>query len=376
MFYFPIPSYLCYYLLPIFVKLHILQSRHPIVYLFVKFSFYFLLFNCLHLYLDPPILCMPNPDYDPSLHTNVPVELDSGSNNNARLNSPNPPPVNYETKPRLIRHHPPVELEGVAVESTFPNPGTTESPNSSSTDNPSTSRNLWGGELGVNYPNTSSILTQNNSVPSNINELGVNTPNAHSPQPANSQDSLVSLYSGADTFNTSLVSERGSITTDRFDANDYPNTWVGNPNTPPNNNHPDALDIGYLAPIVEESNRYDYTEQTIPKVGLLGELRLGFKSLNSKVEEVYIKYHDLTKRKFFWAVWEKDKDKYESYEEFKANWNPDTAVWKTIYKEIKVDVKEEFKGALGINKNNKGRGIGVSSEVEKMLRNKRPFNKK
>jgi len=85
--------HLYYYLLFILVKLHILESCHPIVSFFVKFSFCFLLFNCLHLYLDSPILCMPNPDYDPSLHTNVPVELTQPNNDMRYAPVPAPAPV-------------------------------------------------------------------------------------------------------------------------------------------------------------------------------------------------------------------------------------------------------------------------------------------
>jgi len=358
-----------FYLLPFLVKLHTLQSRHPILYFFANFIFVLLFYNCLHLYLDSPLLCMPNPDYDPSLYANVPVELDSSGYNNVRLDSPNPPVVKWETKPHFTPYDSSVELDGVVAQ-------TSTSSSTTPTDNPSTPRAIWAGELGVNYPNTSSVLTQNNSVPSNINELGVNTPNAPTPQPANPLDSLISFYSGADSSNTSLVSERGSITPDRFDANDYPNTRVDDPNTPPNNNHPYAVDIGYLAPRVEESNKYDYTERAIPKVGLLGELRIGFKSFNSKVEGVYVKYNDLTKRKIFWNLWEKNKSEYASYEEFKANWDPNTHILRTIGRELKVDIKEEFKDALGINRGNKGANRGISSEVEKMLRVKRPFNKK
>ncbi len=56
------------------IRLSIFSSRYPILCLFVKLFSYFIAFNCLHLYLDSPILCMPNYDWDPSVHTGVPVE--------------------------------------------------------------------------------------------------------------------------------------------------------------------------------------------------------------------------------------------------------------------------------------------------------------
>ncbi len=36
-----------------------------ILYFLFKFFSYLIVFNCLHLYLDSPILCMPNSDLDP-----------------------------------------------------------------------------------------------------------------------------------------------------------------------------------------------------------------------------------------------------------------------------------------------------------------------
>ena len=67
-------------------------------------------------------------------------------------------------------------------------------------------------ELGVNYPNTSSVFTENGSIPSNVNELGISTPN-HTPTnlPSTPIDSSrISFYSGQDSSNTSLISEDGS----------------------------------------------------------------------------------------------------------------------------------------------------------------------
>jgi len=122
-----------FYLLPFLVKLHTLQSRHPILYFFANFIFVLLFYNCLHLYLDSPLLCMPNPDYDPSLYANVPVELDSSGYNNVRLDSPNPPVVKWETKPHFTPYDSSVELDGVVAQ-------TSTSSSTTPTDNPSTPR--------------------------------------------------------------------------------------------------------------------------------------------------------------------------------------------------------------------------------------------
>lgn len=73
-------------------------------------------------------------------------------------------------------------------------------------------------------------------------------------------------------------------------------------------------------------------------------------------------------------MWENRKSRYGTYEEFKANWDPDTHVLKTITKEFKADFRKEIKDILGINSVYRT-GRGVTSEVERMLRNnRRPFN--
>ena len=62
------------------ISLSLFWSRHPILYFFFKFLFFFISFNSLLLYLDPPLLCMPNSDFDPSTYTDVPVVITQPKN--------------------------------------------------------------------------------------------------------------------------------------------------------------------------------------------------------------------------------------------------------------------------------------------------------
>lgn len=102
-------------------------------------------------------------------------------------------------------------------------------------------------------------------------------------------------------------------------------------------------------------------EITITKKGLRGKLNLGFKYKDStlsrglnKVECIYIKYHEIGKRKFYWNLWEKHKNDYTSYADFKKSWDPDLNIWKQIAHDVKANVKDE---------------------VRKLVEVKRPFDK-
>ena len=82
-----------------------------------------------------------------------------------------------------------------------------------------------------------------------------------------------------------------------------------------------------------------------------GKLSLGIKYYHHKsyVKSVYIKYHDLAKRKFFWNIWEKNRPNYNSYEEFKNDFDPKTNIWKEISKTTKSDISREIKDLLDTN---------------------------
>jgi hypothetical protein len=65
-----------------------------------------------------------------------------------------------------------------------------------------------------------------------------------------------------------------------------------------------------------------------------------------KIQSVGVKYHDLSKRKLMWNLWEKDREKYASYAEFKAEFNPKSSILKTILSETKADLSNEIKSLI------------------------------
>lgn len=79
-----------------------------------------------------------------------------------------------------------------------------------------------------------------------------------------------------------------------------------------------------------------------------GKLSLGIRYRENKtnIHSLYIKYHDIIKRKFFWNIWEKGRHNYESYEDFKANFDPNTKIFREIAKITKSDLSREVKDLL------------------------------
>jgi len=108
---------------------------------------------------------------------------------------------------------------------------------------------------------------------------------------------------------------------------------------------------------VENELGYSTKEVVVKKSGIKGKVKLGFKFVGDilqidRVESVYIKYTDIGKRKFYWKIWEKGRGNYETYQDFKKNWDPNTRIWSEIKKGIKSD---------------------ISGEVQSLLRNNDPF---
>lgn len=89
-------------------------------------------------------------------------------------------------------------------------------------------------------------------------------------------------------------------------------------------------------------------EIRVPSPQIKGKVSLGIKFLDEKsnIQSLYVKYHDLAKRKFFWNIWEKGRDNYDSYEEFKKNFDPKTNIWKEIAKTTKSDLSKEVRSLL------------------------------
>ena len=92
-------------------------------------------------------------------------------------------------------------------------------------------------------------------------------------------------------------------------------------------------------------------EVRIPSSKIEGKVSLGIKYFESKsnVQSLYVKYHDIAKRKFFWKIWEKNHGNYDSYEEFKRNFDPKMNIWKEIAKTTKSDLSKDIRDLLDTN---------------------------
>nr|QJQ35265.1 hypothetical protein [Fusarium lactis] len=90
-----------------------------------------------------------------------------------------------------------------------------------------------------------------------------------------------------------------------------------------------------------------YKEIPVLKSPTRGEAAICMEYHNSSnIKNIFIKYRDVTKRKFFWNIWEKNRDTYGSYAEFKKSFDPGMNIWKEIYKQTKADLSAEVKNLL------------------------------
>nr|SNU77054.1 TPA: hypothetical protein [Fusarium oxysporum f. sp. cucumerinum]SNU77083.1 TPA: hypothetical protein [Fusarium oxysporum f. sp. cucumerinum]SNU77112.1 TPA: hypothetical protein [Fusarium oxysporum f. sp. cucumerinum] len=90
-----------------------------------------------------------------------------------------------------------------------------------------------------------------------------------------------------------------------------------------------------------------YKEIPVLKSPTRGEAAICMEYHNSSnIKNIFIKYHDVAKRKFFWNIWEKNRDTYGSYAEFKKSFDPGMNIWKEIYKQTKADLSAEVKNLL------------------------------
>lgn len=126
--------------------------------------------------------------------------------------------------------------------------------------------------------------------------------------------------------------------------------------------------------LAENNVGWGVKEVVVPSTGMLDKIIFGFESKGSKLRKVYVKYHDVSKRKFFWTVWEKNRGSYGSYKEFKESWDSNTKIWKTIRQDIKRDLKSEFRNFLDA-KDDKRLDTGARVMISDLLREQNPFNR-
>lgn len=108
------------------------------------------------------------------------------------------------------------------------------------------------------------------------------------------------------------------------------------------------------------SNNYTVDEVPLPidNKSLKGKLKVGYKFWGSelqrsfgKLDSIYVHYHDIAKRHFFWTIWEKRTGNYNSYEEFKDNFDIDTSIFDQIFKRTNIDISNEVNWTIRRNNN-------------------------
>lgn len=205
------------------------------------------------------------------------------------------------------------------------------------------------------------------------------------PNLSNNTDSIESSYELTATYmpgntnsnqvhkNTGLINNPRPLGTFYEDGNNI--NWTEERNKIFNNYH---------------NQGYSSKEVVVPKKGLLGKVKLGFKYLDDKmnnIDTVYVSFRDKKKRKFVWTLWEKNSGNYESYEDFKSSWNPKTSIWGQIKERTRKDMRMDIENMLGVSRTTKTLGSTTKSaiqpasskttgEVNNLIRKNNPFKHK
>lgn len=78
------------------------------------------------------------------------------------------------------------------------------------------------------------------------------------------------------------------------------------------------------------------------------------------------------KRKLYWNLWEKNKDRYSTYADFKANWDTNTDIVREIRKGTSSNFKSKIKDSLGLNnERNSHMSRSVTREAQNLLNQSR-----
>jgi hypothetical protein len=127
---------------------------------------------------------------------------------------------------------------------------------------------------------------------------------------------------------------------------------------------------------ISPSLGYGINEVSVSKKGLFNKVKLGWKYTDSKVinsiskvESIYIKYYDVTRRHFYWTIWESNFNRFDSYKDFKKSWDPKTKIWKEITSQIKSDIHSEVENLIRINDPFKSKPITGRNNIQNILNN-------
>lgn len=241
----------------------------------------------------------------------------------------------------------------------------------------------------------SSINSVNSSVRSSLNMNSVSfAPNLSlNPHPYSNPAHLSNGTSKATLgFNESL--ERFWL---RSPDNPGPSAWTTNPGLYMNNSREGIWQGSEGGPSIDWTQKKDVvisnynkvtevnkempskvvidTPNSLPREviihdGLKGKIKLAFKYIDEKLAKTYsnvdniaVKYHDKSKRKFVWILWEKNSGMFESYEDFKNSWDPKTSIWNEIKNRTRKDIQADVEGILNI-KNRKAIGHNINKRIE------------
>lgn len=194
---------------------------------------------------------------------------------------------------------------------------------------------------------SSSLVTENNSVASNIHELGQST-NVNNTPIASRNTSLVGVngsiasdiheLDGNRSIGSSMLDQDGSVLSEPNDSGMVPAMVYSD-------------GIGFLAPdSALHPGTYDtnYSDEYVHREGgIIDRIKSSYKSMDEKLERQVHKYYSVGNRKIYWEIWGKKRNNtYSSYGQFKRDWDPNTNAFKKIYSEGKDAFKNEFRESL------------------------------
>ena len=104
--------------------------------------------------------------------------------------------------------------------------------------------------------------------------------------------------------------------------------------------------------------------------GTFDRIITSLKNFDAKLDASTIKYYGMGNRKIYWNVLEKHTNRYESYRQFKADWDPNTNILNKLYKNVKTTAKAGFKDAFYLKDTKTIRG-GTTDQVRDLLRRNR-----
>jgi len=119
----------------------------------------------------------------------------------------------------------------------------------------------------------------------------------------------------------------------------------------------------------------DYTS-VISEDGNISSVSLGVRTFFNQVKFVYIKCQDTKNLKYHWTIIEDNNlVKGWSYKTFKKRWDSETNIWSNVDENIRKDIIIEVKDLLGIKRIKGNVRKTIRSEIEKLIRETRPFDK-